>query len=75
MSDGTLTTYTELAAVVEQLPLLVREKRRRDGLSLREAARQLGCSFSTIGRLESGGHGWNGRLLADVLRWLDGSVA
>lgn len=70
MGDGTPTSYEELAAVVESLPMLVREKRRRCGLSLREAAVEIGCSFSTITRFEKAEDGWNGRLLPDLLRWL-----
>lgn len=74
MGDGSLTTYEELARVVESLPMLVREKRRRDGLSLRDAADQVGCSFSTITRFEKAEDGWNGRLLPDLLRWLGGEA-
>lgn len=69
------TSYDELASLVENLPLLVREKRRREGLSIREAARQVGCSFSTLHRFESSDQGWNGRLLPDLLRWLGGGAA
>lgn len=73
MSTGALTTYEELAQVVDSLPMLVREKRRREGLSLRGAAKQIGCAFSTLDRFERGDQGWNGRLLADLLRWLGGA--
>lgn len=67
---GRLTTYTELAAVLDALPLLCREKRRREGLSMRAAARQIGCSFSTVHRFE-GGKGAHLDNAAAVLRWLD----
>lgn len=70
MSTGKQTTYGELATIVESLPMLVREHRRRKGLSLREAAKEIGCSFSTLTRFEHGETGWNARLLADLLRWL-----
>lgn len=49
-----LTTYAELADVLRNLPLLLREARRARGLSLREAGRQLGMSFATVSRAEQG---------------------
>lgn len=48
MSDGKPTSYSEIVTLLGDLPMLVREKRRRNGLSLREAARQVGVSFSTL---------------------------
>lgn len=53
-SDGPPTGYTELVEVLEALPTLVREKRRRESLSLREAAEQAGTSAATILRFERG---------------------
>ncbi|CAB4184773.1 HTH_XRE domain containing protein [uncultured Caudovirales phage] len=47
-----LTTYTEIADILENLPLLVREHRRSRGLSLRQASAQSGVDFSTLTRLE-----------------------
>lgn len=44
----------ELLEVLDLLPLPVREKRRRDGLSVRAAARDLRVSFSTLSRVEHG---------------------
>lgn len=64
------TTYAELADVITNLGLIVRERRRADGLSQRAAARQIDVSNSTISRLESGEH-LDGRNLAAVLHWLD----
>lgn len=52
-ADG-LTPYGELAAVLDALPILVRETRRRRGHSLRQAADTTGVPFNTIRRLESG---------------------
>lgn len=52
MSDGKPTSYSEIVTLLGDLPMLVREKRRRNGLSLREAARQVGVSFSTLDRFE-----------------------
>lgn len=54
MSTGWPTSYDEIVTVLGDLPMLVREKRRRNGLSLREAARQVGVSFSTLDRFEKG---------------------
>ncbi len=48
------TPYSELIGVVEALPLLVRETRRRKGLSLRAAAQEIGVSFATVARAENG---------------------
>lgn len=70
MSDGRLSTYTEFATLVEQLPILIRERRRAKGLSLRDAGLEIGVSFSTVTRMESGGDASTVSLVA-VLRWLD----
>lgn len=47
-------SYDELVAVLKNLPLLVRETRRRRGMSLRATAEAVGCSFSTVTRVEAG---------------------
>jgi ribosome-binding protein aMBF1 (putative translation factor) len=54
VSTSKLTTYTEMARVLAALPMLVREARRARGLSIRAAAVQIGCSFSTVTRFERG---------------------
>lgn len=64
------SSYSDLAAVIEALPLLVREARRARGLSVRAAAAQVGCSFSTISRFENGDD-VNLSNAAALLRWLD----
>ncbi len=64
-----LISYAELADLVENLPLIVLENRRRRQISLREAARELGVSFSTISRVERG-EDFNTRILSNLLRWL-----
>ncbi len=51
---GNPTSYAELVSVLQALPLLVREKRRRDGLSIRAAAKLVGVSFGTLNRFETG---------------------
>lgn len=70
MSHDLLTTYGELADVIDNLGLIVRERRRQRRLSQRTAAAEIGLSFSTISRLENGDE-VEGRSLAAVLRWLD----
>lgn len=67
--NGHLTPYAELAEVLANLPLLVRERRRQERLSIRAAAEQIGISFSTIHRMEHGDD-MNEASLAAVLRWL-----
>lgn len=72
MSRERPTSYAELADLLESLPFLVAETRRRKGLSIRAAAKELGCSFSTVLRIESG-EDYNSRLLPDLLRWIGGA--
>lgn len=67
---GRPTPYAELAGVIGSLPLLLREARRQRQLSQRAAARQLGCSPSTLARMESGEDCALSNAVA-VLRWLD----
>ena len=68
-----LVSYLEIARVVELLPTLVREKRRRDGLSLRSAADRIGVAASTVKRFEDGaGIAWE--TVPVLLRWV-GEVA
>jgi len=70
MSTGAQTTYSELAAVLDCLPLLLREARRARKVSLRAVARELDVSFSTITRIEAGEDCNLSNAMA-VLRWLD----
>ena len=49
-----LSTYAELVEVIVNLRFLVREKRRRERLSQRAAAKVIGCTPMTISRFESG---------------------
>jgi transcriptional regulator with XRE-family HTH domain len=74
MSSGGLTSYSELAGVLDQLPRVCKEKRRREALSLREAAKQMGLSFSVVTRFENG-TGVHLDSAKAVLHWLDGKVA
>jgi transcriptional regulator with XRE-family HTH domain len=69
-SSGVLTPYREIADVLANLGLILREARRARGLSTREAARQLGMSFATVGRIEQGEDYMIGNARR-VLAWLD----
>ena len=66
---GDLTSYGELADLLGHLPLLLREARRQRRLSVRAAAGQIGCSFSTISRIEAGEDCALSNAIA-ALRWL-----
>ena len=72
VSNAQPTPYAELGSIVDNLPLLVRETRRRRQQSLRGAASELGVSFSTLDRIERG-EDYNSRILATLLRWMDAS--
>jgi ribosome-binding protein aMBF1 (putative translation factor) len=67
MSDS---TYSDLAELIENLPLLIREARRARGLSQREATRQMGVDNTLVFRLENGAH-VNSGVLPAIFRWLD----
>lgn len=69
-----LTTYGEVVELLGLLPMLCREKRRREGLSLRAAADQIeGVSFSTLTRLEHRASECHVDHVTAILRWLDGA--
>lgn len=65
-----VTTYREIADLLDDLPIALRTVRRSRGLSLREVARQTGISFSTVLRIEAGEGCHLDNVLA-ILRWLD----
>jgi ribosome-binding protein aMBF1 (putative translation factor) len=54
MADRAPSSYAELVSVLDSLPVLVRERRRRLGLSLRSAATAIGTDASTLIRFETG---------------------
>lgn len=74
MSHDLPTPYAELADVIGNLPLLLREARRARGLSLRATARELRISFSTVDRIERGEDCALSNAVA-VMRWLDQTPA
>lgn len=69
--DGVPAAYTELISVLEALPLLVRETRRRKALSLRAAAVDSGVQMSTLQRCEQGA-GMHLASVVPLLRWVGG---
>lgn len=65
-----LSTYDEVIEVIENLRFLVREKRRRDRLSLRAVAEQAGIKgASTVHRFEQGRDASTDVLVA-LIRWV-----
>jgi len=71
MSVGrALSTYAEIVDVLNVLPMIVREARRQHRLSLRQMAAEVGCSFSTIARIEDGNDGRVENAIL-ILQWLD----
>ena len=69
-SDCELTSYRELATLLDNLPMLLREARRGRQLSGRAAGAEIGISVSTISRVENGAECSLPNAVA-VLRWLD----
>lgn len=64
------TPYGELIEVLECLPLLVRETRRRRQLSVRAAGQQAGLeNWATISRCENGA-GLHLKSIVALLRWV-----
>jgi transcriptional regulator with XRE-family HTH domain len=62
-------TYTELADVLDAVPLLLQQERQTRRLGLREAADEIGVSLATVYRVESGS-GYHADTAAAILRWL-----
>lgn len=70
MSDETSPTgYAELLQVLADLPVIVRETRRRKQQSLREAARESGVDASTLNRTEQGKSDPSLKNVVGILRW------
>lgn len=68
---GELTPYGELAAILDALPLLLREQRRARRLSMAAAAQQIGTNSATVYRIEAEqGQASLPNAIA-VLRWMD----
>lgn len=69
-TEGDLSSYDEIVAVLDALPILVREKRRRDRMSLRAAGDAAGVGFNTLARIEGGEKHCSLPNAISVLRWL-----
>jgi DNA-binding XRE family transcriptional regulator len=67
---GCCATCGLLAEVIEQMPIIVRNMRRVRRLSVRGLAAEVGVSFTTIHRVETGADHSSVTLCA-LLRWLD----
>ena len=68
--DERLSTYAEVIALLEALPVLCREKRRRLGMSLRGASEASGVSFNAIKRIEDGTSDPAWTSAVALLRWI-----
>jgi hypothetical protein len=64
-----LSSYAELAEILEILPVLLREGRRSRRLTLRAASEQTGVGFNTILRVENGNECSVTNAIR-ILRWL-----
>lgn len=68
--EGAPLGYDEIIEVVEMLPELVRDKRRREGLSLRKVEEQTGMSASTVLRFEQRLGNVQAVHLITLLKWV-----
>jgi DNA-binding XRE family transcriptional regulator len=64
------STYAEIIRLLESLPVLVRETRRRKRQSIHQAGDDCGLSGNTISRLEQGLHDPTWTTTVRVLRWM-----
>lgn len=64
-----MADYAAVAAVLEDLPRLVRQARERRGMSAREVACRIGVGHTTVPRVEAG-NGCNSVTAIALLRWL-----
>jgi ribosome-binding protein aMBF1 (putative translation factor) len=69
VADDKPAAYDELIEVLANLRFLVRETRRRRGLSIRATAEQLGLSHTVISRFEEGAGVQLGNAIT-LLRWV-----
>ncbi|HVQ18904.1 MAG TPA: helix-turn-helix transcriptional regulator [Actinomycetes bacterium] len=64
-----MSSWTEVAEALTEIPAAVKATRRSRALSLREAGEQCGLSFNVITRIEHG-NDYNSRCLPALLAWL-----
>lgn len=67
------TAYGALAAVLMAIPQTLADTRHERGLTMQDAADQIGVSISTVHRIENG-YTLTPRYTPDLLRWLDGQA-
>ena len=72
MSDPRRKHHRATLDTLEFLPAVVREERLRRGLSLRDAAEQIGYSFADLHRFENGQKDVRVSTAMAMLRWADG---
>jgi hypothetical protein len=70
-TDVALTSYAELAEVLDHLPMLLREACRARGITHPAAAKQIGIAQSTVSRLISRSGDVNLENTIQILSWLD----
>lgn len=51
--DTGLASYQEIVTILEHLPLLLRERRRGLGVSMKAVANEIGCGASTLSVVEA----------------------
>lgn len=73
-SDCELTSYAEMIEVVQNLHMLVRERRRARRLSMRAAAGEMAIPVSVLHRMHNGS-GVSLENLVMILNWLDRAEA
>lgn len=69
-----MTSFGEMAQVIDDLGIIVRNARRAQRLSIRDLCAKIGVSPSTICRIENG-RDYSSVSLRAVLLWLDGKAA
>lgn len=67
----TLPRYAELLGLMRDLPVAVREARRRDGLTLRDLSAQSGVALNTLSRFERGLGDVQLATVIALVTWLD----
>jgi DNA-binding XRE family transcriptional regulator len=67
---SSLASYEEVIGVLEALPVLIRETRRRKGQAMREAAEDAGVAFTNFTRWERGTSEPSLTNVVRVLRWV-----
>ncbi len=69
-SDCEMSSYEELLNLLDGLPMLVRETRRRRGMSMRAVQAVTGVAASTIQRCEAGEQDVSLTNAKVLLRWV-----